>query len=102
MNKRCPRLTGANALAGRGFCAPPHYALFRQSGVGRGAQLVDQVRGLPRRREVHLAFPVRHTIAGEEDGEGGQARQDLVLAEVGVSGHAGLGTAALEYPRRHR
>jgi hypothetical protein len=65
-------------------------------------QLVNQVRGAVRAGQPGQApaARVRFAAAGEEDGQGGQVRQDLVLADVGVLGPGGIrdGGAGLAVP----
>jgi hypothetical protein len=63
-----------------------------------GVELVDQGCGIIRAGQLCQAAvcPVRFTGgAGEQDGEGGQVREDLVLPHVGVLRPAGSGPVAL-------
>ena len=49
-----------------------------------GPQLVDQVCGLARRGDLSGAVVFWRAVARQEDGQGGQVGQDLVLADMGV------------------
>lgn len=53
------------------------------------AQLVDQVSGVSRGSDVDCAGIVHRALVGEEDGQGGQVRQDLVFTDVSVLHSAG-------------
>lgn len=55
----------------------------------RSSQLVDEVRGLGGAGGLHGATVVRHGVVSGEDGQGGQVRQDLIFADVGVLRLAG-------------
>src|SRR6266702_5421222 len=57
-----------------------------------GAQLVDQACCLAWGGDLHGAVRQRLIVAVEEDGQGGQVRQDLVLTDVGVLRSAGFRT----------
>ena len=73
--------------------------------VGKGdacsPQLVDQACCLTWGGDLHGAGRQRLTVAAEEDGQGGQVRQDLVLTDISVlrpawfrAGGAGVAVAA--------
>lgn len=62
------------------------------------AKLVDQGCCIVRAGQLRQAAVPASRSPGracEQDGEGGQVRQDLVLADIGVLGRAGSGTTAL-------
>ena len=65
----------------------------------RAAQLVDQaISGVSRGSDVYRAGFVHRATVGEEDGQSGQVRQDLVFTDVGVfrlsgAGRGGAGVA---------
>ena len=62
-------------------------------------QLADQARDLSGGGDLHDAVVVLSLVPGEDDGQGGQVREDLVLADIGVPGPAGFGgVAALVWP----
>src|ERR1035441_8791156 len=62
--------------------------------VGEGeagsSHLVDQIRSLSGDRDLHRSGGFRGVVVGEEYGQGREMRQDLVLADVGVLGSAGV------------
>jgi hypothetical protein len=57
----------------------------------RAVQLADQAGGVSRGSDVYRAGLVHRAAVGEEDGQSGQVRQDLVFTGVGVSRLSGAG-----------
>ncbi len=61
----------------------------------RSPQLVDQACYIGGSGQLYGAVALRRAFAGEEDGHGGQVRQDPALPHIGVLRPGGSGRAAL-------
>ena len=70
-----------------------------------GAQLVDQSGRIIRSGQMRCTAAAAARCAGiadEQDADGGQVQQDLVLADIGILRRPGPGAVALAWPWRHR